>query len=70
MSKGLANKGFIQLVQEATHIRGGHIDHVYWTDAKTTWNQPQLELYTPYYSDHDALCVTLVKQDLKLDSPE
>ena len=70
LSKGLANKGFIQLVQEATHLRGGHIDHAYWTDAKTTWNQPQLELYTPYYSDHDALCVTLVKQDLQLDSPK
>ena len=28
MSKGLLKIGFSQLVQEATHIRGGHIDHV------------------------------------------
>ena len=29
MSKGLEINGFRQMIKEATHIRGSHIDHVY-----------------------------------------
>ena len=55
MSKGLDKIGFNQLVREATHIRGGHIDHAYWKDANDVWMEPQLQRYSPYYSDHDGL---------------
>ena len=63
MSKGLKKIGFSQMMKEATHIRGGHIDHVYWKDEKDVWMNPQLERYSPYYSDHDASCITLVKKE-------
>jgi exonuclease III len=63
MSKGLIdNEGLQQLMMEPTHILGGHIDHVYWKDHLHIWMEPILERYTPYYSDHDASCITLVKQ--------
>ena len=54
ISKGLSQNGFCQMVKEATHIRGGHIDHVYWKDEYSVWKDLNLELYSPYYSDHDA----------------
>ena len=65
MSRGLEKIGFSQLVREATHVKGGHIDHVYWNDDHKVWRDPQLELYCPYYSDHDATLTTLRKQDCK-----
>ena len=40
-------------------IGGGHIDHAYWRDKTGVWKEPKLERYSPYYSDHDALCITL-----------
>ena len=61
MSKGLMQKGFHQMIKNATHIRGGHIDHVYWKNYDHVWKEPHLELYCPYYSDHDASLITLVK---------
>ena len=63
MSKGLEKMGFSQRIREATHIRGGHIDHVYWRDDSNVWKDPELELYSPYYSDHDASCITLVRRE-------
>ena len=62
MSKGLINNSFKQLIRNATHIRGGHIDHVYWRDEVGVWKTPELELYCPYYSDHDASLITLIKE--------
>ena len=62
MSKGLEGNLFKQLVKEATHIQGGHIDHAYWKDATEVWQDPVIERYSPYYSDHDGLCITLTKQ--------
>ena len=59
ITKTLEEVGFIQLVQDATHIEGGHIDHVYWLDRTGKWKTPDVERYSPYYSDHDALLVTL-----------
>ena len=63
MSKGLAQNGFVQMIKEATHIRGGHIDHVYWKDDHSVWKDLKLELYCPYYSDHDASLITLIKNE-------
>ena len=57
MSKGLINQGFQQLVKEAAHIRGGHINHAYFRDTLTrSFEAPIVECYSPYYSDHDAIC--------------
>ena len=63
MTKGLIENGFKQLVRQATHIKGGHIDHVYWKDSHQLWEDLHLELYCPYYSDHDASLITLIKND-------
>ena len=51
--------GFALMIKEATHICGGHIDHVYWRDPTGQWDIPVIERYSPFYSDHDALLVTL-----------
>ena len=57
-TKFLLNSGFKQLVHEATHINGGHIDHVYLRTDESM--NATVELYSPYYTakDHDALCVS------------
>ena len=59
MSQGLEKESFSQLVREATQIRGGLIDHAYWKDTAGVWKKPEIERYSPYYSDHDAICTTL-----------
>ena len=48
--------GFKQLVQDSTHIKGGHIDQVYVLDLHAN-----IELYSPYYTakDHDGLLITI-----------
>merc|ERR1712208_101651 len=51
--KGLKEIGFKQLVTEATHIKGGHLDHAYWYNPNQFWDGAVLERYTPYYTDHD-----------------
>ena len=60
--QGLENHGFRQLVQEATHIRGRHIDQAYWKDPTNTWSEPDVDRYSPYYSDHDAIGLTFTKK--------
>ena len=62
VTKMLEGLGFLQLVKDATHTQGGHIDHSYWLDETKMWELPKLEHYTPYYSDHDSLLVTLKKK--------
>ena len=51
--------GFKQLVNEATHIDGGHIDHCYFRSEDNI--QVSIETYSPYYTakDHDALLITI-----------
>ena len=59
----LLNNGFKQYVKEATHIDGGHIDHVYLNTEDII--SPTVDLYSPYYTarDHDALCVSIPEND-------
>ena len=57
--------GFKLLIQQSTHICGGHIDHAYWRDSDNLWMEPIIERHGVYYSDHDALCVTLEREDIK-----
>ena len=47
MSQGLVKNGSKQLVGEATHIRGGHIDHAYWRDHHHAWLEPVVDRYSP-----------------------
>ena len=54
----LSRLGLTQLVEEATQIQGRQIDHIYIKeDMKTA--VLNLERYSLYYSDHDALLLTL-----------
>ena len=62
VSKGLQGISFQQLADFPTHVMGGHIDHVYWRDSTGQWEKPKIERYSPYFSDHDGICVTLKKK--------
>ena len=55
----LISKGFNLINDECTHIEGGFIDHAYWRDSQKYWNEPTVERFSPYHSDHDALCITM-----------
>ena len=58
----LEASGFKQLVDEATHFQGGHIDHVYCNNKPDQF-QVDITLYSPFYldKDHDALLITVTK---------
>ena len=59
ITKYLENDGFIQYMKEATHIKGRHIDHFYLRHSNTPVNVASIYRYSPYYSDHDAICATI-----------
>ena len=52
----LERQGFSQVIEEATHIQGRVIDHVYVNRKDIII---ELQRYSPYYSDHDALLISL-----------
>ena len=54
--KGLEELGFKQLLHEPTHIRGRTIDHAYLLEENRRM-KIAIERYSPYYSDHDAICI-------------
>ena len=56
--QGLITLGFKQLVHEGTHTQGRHIDHAYLLDPTGKVNS-SVDRYSPYYSDHDGICITL-----------
>ena len=58
--KALNNMGFEEKVEVATHIKGGHLDHVYFRSPRQNLSLKVL-LYSPYYptKDHDAICSTI-----------
>ena len=58
--QGLIGLGFDQLIYEPTHIRGRHIDHIYYMDQNNEF-QSIIDRYSPYYSDHDGNCIALKK---------
>ena len=57
----LKKLGFRQLVKNATHAEGGHIDHLYWLDRSGEWEEPVIERYSPYWSDHDVIGATITR---------
>ena len=54
----LSRLKFTQLVNEATQIQGRQIDHIYVKD-ELKHDVIDVERYSMYYSDHDALLLTL-----------
>ena len=61
----LLQAGFKQLNQNPTHIAGGQIDHAYLRERGLVLEEVQLHRYSPYFSDHDALCVTLTFPEVR-----
>ena len=61
--KFLEESGFSQLMNEATHIKGGHIDHFYYKLGENIAKDPSIFRYSPYYSDHDATCATIFQTE-------
>ena len=55
LTSTLATQGFNQIVDTATHLKGGILDHFYVRNLKIIdWH-----LHHPYYTDHDAICMQL-----------
>ena len=54
-SKQLKGLGFVQLVNEATHISGGLLDHLY-VYFPQAGHCELFKIHPLYYSDHDAVC--------------
>ena len=61
VTKFLNQLGFSQLMKEPTHIRGRTIDHFYFREGAVIQENPIILRYSPYYSDHDAICATIKK---------
>ena len=61
VTKFLNQLGFSQLMNEPTHIRGRTIDHFYFREGAVIQENPIILRYSPYYSDHDAICATIKK---------
>ena len=53
----MEDQGLKQIGKEATHERGGQIDHVYVSSHSV--ERTTLERVSMFYSDHDALCITV-----------
>ena len=53
--------GFRSMVNAATHVKGGHLDHSYFRDTKGIW-QLTVERFSPFYTDHDMLAAVLKKK--------
>ena len=56
----LEGLGFNQLIKEASHLQGGHIDHVY-SNADPNIFEVDVRMHSPYYTsrDHDGFCITI-----------
>ena len=56
-TQGMEDQGLKQIGKEATHERGGQIDHVYVSSQAV--ERTSLERVGMFYSDHDAFCITV-----------
>ena len=56
--KTLRSLNFVPLVDEATHLNGGHLDQAWLRNSNQNHD---IQLYSPYYTckDHDALLFSL-----------
>ena len=62
--QGLLHLGFSQVIHEPTHIQGRIIDQVFILDPNKDM-QFFIEQYSPYYTDHDAFCITIQNNTLE-----
>ena len=71
-SSTISLRKFKQIVKEPTTFRGYCIDHIYHNFSESdmgglqTWpanSKVTYKLHHPYYSDHEALCIMLIKPD-------
>ena len=52
----MTSKGFVQVVNRATHIKGHILDHMYLKNIEIfDW-----QLHHPYWTDHDATCLQAI----------
>ena len=58
ISQTLNKEGFSQIVKHPTTIHGTTLDHVYVRGNR----RAEYFLHYPYYTDHEAVCVTLKKE--------
>ena len=56
-SQGMEDLGMSQVGTEATHVRGGQIDHLYVNTEAV--ESTSLERISPFFTDHDCLCFTV-----------
>ena len=60
LTSSLYDRGFVQLVTQATHIKGHVLDHMYVKSCPNVkMKKPLYQLHYPYYSDHDAVLLML-----------
>ena len=59
VSTHLKSVGFTQYQLGGTHIKGGHIDHLYIKHDGPRPIEVETDRYCPYYSDHDAILIIL-----------
>ena len=64
LRKYLEDKTFKQVINRATHIDGGHLNHVYIMNEGNFVESPGIELIPKYYSDHDSICIAWRKLEL------
>jgi len=62
ITASLKEMGFKQIVMTATHKEGRAIDHIYWRQGQNARYELALDYIPKYYSDHDALCLTLKEE--------
>ena len=62
ISRTLENLGFSQLVTKSTHLKGGHLDHIYVCQRKPFIGSLTSDTLSPYWSDHEAVTLTLNKE--------
>ena len=62
----LEGLGFEQLVKEASHLLGGHIDHAYSNLHHCSRLKAHIQMHSPYYTsrDHDAFLITITYVDV------
>ena len=65
--KFLEEQTFRQIINKATHIDGGHINHAYVLNIGNFEETPNVELVPKYYSDHDAICISWKNVNPKID---
>ena len=65
LTNKLKEMKFQQIVTQATHIEGGSLDHIYMKQIEEAEYDWELEYFPKYFSDHDALGLTLWKTTIK-----